>query len=284
MNLLEAIILGALQGLTEFIPVSSSGHLTIIPYLFGWATPSLIFDTAVHLGTLLALITFYRHDLYSYAKSAVKLLQRSEESNDDRSNILIIIRVVIATIPAAIIGFLLKDVLENIYKLGDASATKTAIQITAITLILVGILFVVIDRIPVKIKTFELHKITLPKALIIGFAQSIALLRGVSRSGVTVLTGRIMGINLATAAQFSFLMSIPIMTLTSVYGIYKLLKLSGAELQAELAPAILGMIVAYLSGIFAIGFMLRVLRANGLKGFGVYRICFGIFVLMLLGL
>jgi undecaprenyl-diphosphatase len=275
-NLIEAIVLGIVQGLTEFIPVSSSGHLAIIPYLFGWQTPSLIFDLALHAGTLVALIFYYRQKLWGIGQMVINPEKR------DSKQIKVYRNVLIATVPAAIIGYIAQRVISQLYKSDNAETLKVSIIYTACALIVVGILFLIADKVIRPKKVITLSEMTISKAVIIGIAQAVALFRGVSRSGITLLTGQLMGLKRVDAAEFSFLMSIPITTLTTIFGIRELLSLDAASIQVELVPAIVGATAAAISGFLAISYMLKFLRKHGLAQFGVYRIFLGVFVLLLI--
>ena len=282
MDQIQAIALGIMQGLTEFIPVSSSGHLSIIPYLLGWETPSLIFDIAVHTGTLIALLFYFRTKLWGYLKSIIVLAKRAEQTKTDQGNIRSMLYVGIATIPATIIGFLLRNVIEEVYKTGDEQQATLAITYTCIALIVVGLGFIGVDYFVKRERIQSISKMGLPRAVLIGFAQAAALFRGVSRSGATVITGRLAGMRLVDAAEFSFLMSIPILVLTTAYGVLQLLELDIAQLTDQINLAIIGAISAALSGFLAIKYMLNYLRSNGLSVFGWYRIVFGAFILFVI--
>lgn len=281
MDILQAIVLGIIQGLTEFIPVSSSGHLAIVPYLFGWETPSIIFDIALHTGTLIALLVFFRKKIIDLAKNIYKLIKKQDLDKKDIANFKIYRNVLLATVPAAMVGFILRDVISIVYKSEDAESLRVSIIYTAIALIVVGVAFLISDWIGRK-KFIELHRLGYIGAVIIGFAQAVALFRGVSRSGITLLTGQLLGLKRVDAAEFSFLMSIPILILTTAYGFYELLSLDAAEMQSEMTFAIVGALAAALSGFVAIDYMLRFLRKNGLWQFGIYRIMLGVFVLVLI--
>lgn len=276
MGIIEAVILGITQGLTEFIPVSSSGHLTVLPYLFGWQAPSLIFDLALHAGTLVALLWYFRFKLIAIVKA---ILPSNKDTSTKTESTRLILNVAVATIPAAILGYLLKDLIQVIYKSNDAVQAQAAIIYTIVALIGVGVMFIIIDRVEWGEKS--LKDLSLRNAFLIGVAQVIALIRGVSRSGITLMTGQFFGLKRSDAAEFAFLMSIPIMFLTTLLGIKDLVQLSGTALTAELFPAMVGMVTAGVSGFFAIKFLLQFLKKHGLAIFGWYRIAFGIVLLLL---
>ncbi len=280
MNLVQSVILGIIQGLTEFIPVSSSGHLWLIPKVFGWENPSTSYILFLQLGTLLALLIYYRKLIIDYAKSLIRYLQnKSHVQKEDRINIKVIINIILATIPAGVIGVLLDSRIEQLYDNKDNE--RIAILATVGALIFIGLLFIFSNRI-FRTKKYDLEKLTIKNAIIIGFAQSLALMRGVSRSGITLLSGQALGLKRFSAAEFSFLMSIPIITASSLFGVYNFLKMPQAQMQQELVPAIIGMLAAFISGFIAIKFLLNFLKTNSLVSFGVYRIIFALIIAAIL--
>jgi undecaprenyl-diphosphatase len=278
MDILQAIILGIIQGLTEFIPVSSSGHLTIVPYLLGWPTPSLTFDLALHAGTLFALLWFFRIKIFNLLRS---LVNWRNPKGEDRSNLKLILNVVIATVPAAIIGFLVQEMVSGLYKSEDPQTLQASIIYTATALIVVGALFIISDYTFKQGKKINLEQLSRKEAFAIGVAQALALFRGVSRSGITLLAGQTLKLNRVDAAEFAFLMSIPIMIFTTVLSIKDLFSLSQDELSQTLAPALVGALAAFISGSIAIKYLLKFLRNHGLKQFGWYRLLFGLVTLIL---
>ncbi|MBL8014859.1 MAG: undecaprenyl-diphosphate phosphatase [Candidatus Doudnabacteria bacterium] len=277
MDIAQAIALGVVQGLTEFIPVSSSGHLQLIPDLFGWQSPGTTFILFTHIGTLLALLIFFRKDLWQYAKALFTLGKGSEENKQDFH---LIFKIVLATIPAGVVGLLLESKIDAFYT--DQTIFPIPALITAILMGVVGILFILADR------WHRSHKRQLPQtrwvdAITIGLSQIFALIRGISRSGVTILTGQSLGLSRVAAAKFSFLMSIPILTATSVLAVYDLLK--SEVLSQELILAnILGMLAAFISGWWAIRFLLGYLQKHGLSSFGWYRVIVSIVVILIIAL
>lgn len=280
MNLLQSLILGIVQGLTEFIPVSSSGHLWLIPKIFGWENPSTSYILFLQLGTLLALIIYYRKLIWEYIKSLINYLKnRSEINKEDKTNMKVIINIILATIPAGIIGILLDSKIENLYD--DSSNERIAIIATVAALIFVGLLFIFSGKI-FRSKKYELEKLNARNAIMIGFAQAVALIRGVSRSGITLLSGQALGLKRFSAAEFSFLMSIPILGASSLFGVYNFLKMPQAQIQQELGPAVIGMLAAFVAGLLAINFLLKFLKTNSLVSFGVYRIIFALVILVIL--
>jgi len=183
--LLKAIILGIVQGIGEFLPISSSAHLILVPYLFGWESSGMAFDIALHFGTLLAVLVVFFREWWSLFMGAVKKITKGKESFDNR----MFWYLVVATVPGALIGFLLDDIVENVF--------RTKIWLIATALAVMGVLIYLGDRWAdkhYKIETDFKH-ITLKQALIIGLSQALAVIPGFSRSGTTILTARLMGLS-----------------------------------------------------------------------------------------
>ncbi len=248
-----ATTLGLVQGLGEFLPISSSAHLIITPWLFGWTDPGAFYNTqwydvALHMGTLLALIGFFWRDWLQLIGSAAQ-----PQSENGRLFWLI----VVASLPGAAIGFVLDRVAADFFR--DKQL------IIATSLAVMGVALYIIDRAAPQRE--ELAAITWPKALLVGLAQSLAFIPGVSRSGSTMTMGRALGLKRETAARFSFLMAMPI---TFGAAMLKLKDIESAALHT--APFWLGIVVSFVVGVLAIGFLLRYLKTNSFLPFAVYRI------------
>jgi undecaprenyl-diphosphatase len=251
MNVFEAIFLGLVQGFTEFIPVSSSGHLVLAQSLFGSSIDHL-FIQALDFGTALALIIYFWSRLVNLARQVFVQKDYRLARN-----------ILITSIPAGLLGLLLADFIQNSPELLNP-------LVVAIMLAVVGVLMIVIDKLPRKSSKSGGRDLSPRRALVIGFAQAFALIPGVSRSGSTIIASRIMGLSPKSAAEYSFMVAIPIMLglLTKL-----LVKDSDrAYLLANLEPVIIGNIAAFLSGMLAIKFMLGYLENHGLAIFGWYRI------------
>lgn len=255
MSIFEALILGLVQGLTEFIPVSSSGHLLITHELFGTSENTLAFDIALHVGTLLALLIYFRKDL--------RLLLTNLFAKNKQGRLARLL--ILATIPAAVSGLLFGDYIDD--KLRSAG-------VVAFTLAFVGLIMLIVDR---KVSKAEEKEVTTKQGLAVGFAQIFALVPGVSRSGATITAGIFLGLSRKQAARFSFLLAVPIIA-GSALGI--LLK-DSTELSVN-GELIAGMIAAFLSGLLAIKFLLGVIGRVGLKPFAYYRIALAGIVLLFL--
>lgn len=278
-TLLQAAFLGIVQGLTEFIPVSSSGHLQIIPDLFGWKSPSTTFILLAHIGTLLALLIYFRQDLWQFALSLWRFARsQGKVKHGDRQNLSVIVKVVLATIPAGLFGLLLEQRIDSFYT--DATTFPIPSVITATAMLVLGIVFLFAEKLFTG-KKGDLNKLSLPGAILIGIMQVLALLRGVSRSGITILTGLGVGLTREGAARFSFLMSIPIMTATSLFAILDVLKSSEGLGNQDLVTGVVALITSFIFGFIAIKFLLSYLQRNSLAVFGWYRIAFAVIVLII---
>ncbi len=250
----QAIILGIVQGLTEFLPVSSSAHLVIIPWLLKWEDPGLAFDVALHLGTLLALLLYYWRDWLDMGLSLA--------SGQEMPRRLLLL-LIIASVPGAIIGVLFEKQAETIF--------RTPVLI-ACTLAIMGVVLWLGDIYsPAKRKV---RQMTVVDALLIGLSQALAIVPGVSRSGATITMARILGIAREDAANFSFLMATPIIAGAGMLEIHKALK---GGLTSQLG---LGFIASAIFGILSITLLIRYVRSHTYRPFAVYRIVAAILVIL----
>ena len=272
MTILQAIILGIVQGLTEFLPISSSGHLILVPWLFNWhfllANPGLnkTFDVALHLGTFVAvLIYFWREVGRLLAAWVHSMTRRSLAEPEARLAWLL----VVSTIPAAVVGVALESFIEN--QLGKPWIIAVAMIVFA------GVMYLIdhiarLDR--------DLETLTWLDAVLIGVAQALALCPGVSRSGITMMTGLLLRLDRESAARYSFLLSIPVIGGAAAY---KALEIAKDGLPAGTAtPFLVGMASAAISGFVAIWFVLAYLKRNNFNLFVIYRIVVGVAILILI--
>jgi undecaprenyl-diphosphatase len=280
MNILQSIALGLIQGFTEFIPVSSSGHLQLIPQIFGWEHPSTTFILFLHIGTLLALVLYFRNRIWRYIQVIFTWIKNRGqlEMKAQRADIDVIKRVIIAVIPAGVLGIIFDKVIGGFYDSTD-NAIPTLVTICAMAMF--GVIFLFADKLFTG-KKVSTDKLSIFKVLFIGLSQALAFVRGVSRSGITLISGQAMGLSRVDAAEFSFLISIPIITGTSILAVVDFLQLPSEQMQSDLLPSILGMLAAFISGYLAIRFLLDYLKHKGLALFGWYRILFAIACVMLL--
>ncbi len=272
---IQAALAGLLQGLTEFIPISSSAHLELAPWIAGWESDGLIgslaFDVFLHLGTLVALLVYFAGDLLRYFRAWVASIRerRIGEDTDRRLAWLLLM----ATIPAAIIGFTLEGFIEDAFH-GDNDGARLAI---AGFLVLGATALFVADRIGSRRR--EITEMTAGTALTIGFSQALALLPGISRSGATITAGLALGMTREAAARFSFLLATPITFGAGLYGSRRLFE---TALTGEQWLAIgVGFVVSALSGLLAIGFLLAWLRRRSVAIFSVYRVVFAAVIVVL---
>lgn len=256
MSIIDALLLGLLQGVTEFIPVSSSGHLILLDEYTN-VSSSFSFDVLVNIGTLTALIIYFRARL-------VQLWQQLWGNKDKK----LLRNVIISTIPAVIVGGLFADIFAS-----DDVRNRT---IVILMLLSVGILMVAADRWLKGSKLIE--RLTGKQAFDIGLAQALALIPGTSRSGATILAGRSTGLSYAQAAEYSFLIAIPILSGAIVRALFQ--SETNALLSSEPLAVSVGIVAAFLSGWLAIDFMLKILRSRGLMMFGVYRILLALTLLL----
>ncbi len=260
MTILEAIILGIIQGLTEFIPISSSGHLVIAQYFMSGASNHLFLEW-INLGTVLALLIYFRQRIFDIIKN----IWQNKDYRMARN-------IVIAMLPAGLVGFTFADIIES-------RAFFSSPWTVVVMLIVVGILLIVLEKLP-KLPLPAKAELPPKRALVIGLVQVLALIPGTSRSGSTIIAGRLMGLTAARAAEFSFLVSIPIM----LGVIAKLLVKEGDRdyLMANFAPLMWGNLAALVSGLLAVGFLMKYLESHSLALFGWYRIGLAVVLLCVL--
>lgn len=260
MSIIHSIILGIVQGLTEFLPVSSSGHLNVFPWLFGWEQMPESFDVALHLGTLLAIAIFFFKDWISLLVGGYKKLIKKEDSTEGR----MFWYLVAATIPAGILSLVLDKISEMI--VGDDLNVQMAV--IAVALIVMGIILYIVDK---KAKSeVKYQDITLKQSILVGISQAIAAaFPGVSRSGITMTVARMLKIDRESAAKFSFMLAAPITLAAVVVEI--------ADFTFDLS-FVLGVLSSFLVGLFVIKFLLEYLRKGSFKIFAIYRIIFGLLI------
>jgi len=261
MTTFQALVLGILQGLGEFLPISSSAHLALAPWLFGWKDPGLAFDVALHFGTLLAVLWYFRKEWVALIAAALRIVrQRKLETDEDRR----VVYLIIATIPGAIAGKLLEEKAETVFRNP---------VLVASALILMGIVLWIVDARARQDR--QLATMRWKDALLIGLAQMFAIIPGVSRSGSTMTAGRALTFTRESAAVFSFLMSMPIIAAAAT------LKLPDAIHQYGITtPFVVGVVSSALSGWLAIAVLLRYVTRNSFGVFAVYRIIVGAGVLI----
>ncbi|MFV1973408.1 MAG: undecaprenyl-diphosphate phosphatase [Thiohalobacterales bacterium] len=261
MDLLQTIMLALVQGLTEFLPISSSAHLVLVPWLTGWEDQGLAFDVAVHVGTLLAVVSYFRHEL---VKMLVDWLQ-SLTGGERTTEAVLVWLVLLGTLPAALAGLLLHEVIESELRGPLVIATTT---------IVFGVLLGWVDLRSKRVRNET--TLCVSDALLIGLAQVLALVPGTSRSGITMTMGLALGLTRTAAVRFSFLLSIPLITLAGAYETVKLVQLAEPVAWGVL---LLGTAVAAISAWLCIHFFLQLVDRIGMLPFVIYRLLLGVFLL-----
>ncbi|GAB2996643.1 undecaprenyl-diphosphate phosphatase [Psychrosphaera aestuarii] len=256
MGLIEIIVLAILQGLTEFLPISSSAHLILPSQMFGWDDQGLAFDVAVHAGSLFAVVLYFRNEVSAMTVSWVKSFSGRK---DKESNLAWLI--ILGVIPAGLIGFALDDFIEGNLRSSAVIATTT---------IIFGLLLWYADA-TAKQNTDE-YQVTVKKVLIIGFAQVLALIPGTSRSGITITAGLMVGLTRQAAARFSFLLSIPLILAA---GGYQTLKLAQQTMPVDWAAIGLGTLLSFVSAYACIHYFLILVEKIGMLPFVIYRLLLG---------
>lgn len=260
LEILQAVILGLVQGFTEFIPISSSGHLILVGHFLNFSYSGLAFDTALNIGTLAALFAFFWKDFWKLGHDFVA-------GGPDRK---LASYIIVATIPAVVFGLLVQDLAETVFR-SDV--------IVAFNLVWVALVMLAVDRLPQVVK--KVQDIKLPQAVAVGFAQALALIPGTSRSGITIVAGRALKFDRVTATRFSFLLSAPVIT-----GATLKLILSDNTLQSmgDMPMMYLaGILGAFVAGYFSIKFLINYLSKHGLAIFAYYRLVVGILILLMTG-
>jgi undecaprenyl-diphosphatase len=259
MTVFQAVVLGLVQGLAEFLPISSSAHLVLVPWVFGWPDPGLAFDVALHVGTLVAVLWYFRDEWVRLTQSAFALLRTRRVDTEEKRRFL---HIVVATIPAAIGGLLLEDYAESTFR---------SPSLIAITLMVMGVVLWAADRYAPRDR--PLGSMTLRDAVLIGLAQVFALVPGVSRSGSTMTAGRALRLDRQAAAMFSFLMSMPITGAAAVLKVPALLR------SDDLTTLVVGILASAASGWLAIAVLLRYLSKHSFGVFALYRLALGALIL-----
>ena len=264
MSAIEAIVLGLVQGLTEFLPISSSGHLRIVPALLGWEDPGTGFTAVIQLGTMAAVLIYFRADLWRIARAWLSELRTPipQASADARLGWFILL----GTIPISIFGLIFSNQIESgardLYLIGSA-------------LILFSFVMLLAEHLGTQLR--RLTEMKGRDGVFIGFAQALALIPGVSRSGATISAGLLRGFDRLAAARYSFLLSVPAVVLSGLFELRKI----GGEGNAPVGATVIATIVAFGAGYVSIAWLLRYLTTHSLRGFVIYRILLGTLVLVL---
>jgi undecaprenyl-diphosphatase len=268
MSLIEAIVLGIVQGLTEFLPISSTGHLRIVPAFVGWDDPGSAFTAIIQLGTTLAVLIYFRRDLWRIARAWLGSL-RQPTSQKRSLDAHLGWFIVIGTIPIGIFGLIFKDQIENgarsLYLIGAA-------------LILFGLVMLAAERAARQDRGIE--SMTARDGFVVGIAQALALVPGVSRSGATISAGLFLGLDREAAARYSFLLSTPAIVLSALFEL-KGVASGDSHTDASAFDLIVATILAFVVGYWSIAFLLRYVARHSLRAFVAYRVALGALVLAL---
>ena len=267
LEILKAILLGVVQGLTEFLPVSSTAHLRIIPSFFGWGDIGASYTAVMQVGTMIAIILYFRNDLMNMVKSTLLSLKTRDFNSKDTK---LFIMIILGTIPIVILGFLLKDFIRHEFR---------NMYVVASSLIFFSLVLWFADRYTKK--TVNMEKLGYADGLIIGFFQALALIPGASRSGSTISGAFFRNMTREDAARFSFLLSIPAVLLSGTYELFsqraELMRADSAILSLIIATIVSGVV-----GYWSIGFLLSFIKKHSMNLFVIYRILFGILIIILL--
>jgi len=264
MDLFQALFLGILQGLTEFLPISSSAHLILTPAIFDWQDQGVGFDLSVHVGTLLAVVLYFHHDVLGLTRDGVQsLVRRQFVGRGNQAWFL-----VIGTIPAGLAGLALLDLIENELR---------SVNIIFFTTLIFGLLLGWADWRPNRGRTLD--SLTWKDALLVGLAQALALVPGTSRSGATITAGLLLGLSREAASRFSFLLAIPITALASAA---KLLDVANSEVTVDWSGFLVGGLTSFIMAITAIHFFLKWLNKVGMWPYVIYRLILAVIIYAML--
>ena len=269
MSTLEAIVLGIVQGLTEFLPISSSGHVLIVPALAGWPDPGAAFSAVIQLGTMAAVLIYFRHDLWNILRAFLhslvgeRTLWRTSDV-DARVGWFI----VLGTIPIGIFGLVFKDQIETAVR-----------SVELVSIVMIGFSFVLLAADRVGARTRGIDSLTLKDGIIIGFFQVLALVPGVSRSGSTISGGLFLGLDREAATRYSFLLSVPAVVLSGLFELRNVGEAGSGN--PGIWPTLVATVLAFVFGYAAIAFLLRYVRSHNFNIFIVYRLIVGTVVLVL---
>ena len=263
MSVLESIVLGIVQGFSEFLPISSTAHLRIVPAFVGWEDPGAAFTAVIQLGTMAAVLIYFREDLWRIARTWLASLRVPSRRGDLDARLGWYL--ILGTVPISVFGFVFRDQIEtgarSLYLMGS-------------TLIVLGIVLYVADRVGRRERGME--SINATDGALIGFAQAAALVPGVSRSGATITAGLFRGLDRPAAARFSFLLSVPAVVLSGLFELRH-----AGDGKAEVAGLVTATVLAFVSGYASIAFLLRYLATRSTTIFVVYRVALGALVLVL---
>ncbi|MFD6095283.1 undecaprenyl-diphosphate phosphatase [Nocardiopsis flavescens] len=264
MSIFEAVVLGLIQGLTEFLPVSSSAHLRVFAAFFQWPDPGAAFTAVTQIGTELAVVVYFRKRIWAVISTWLRSLVDRDLRGD--VNARIGWYVILATIPIGVLGLLLEDQIDSVFR---------DLRLIALTLIVFGLILGAVDHFARR--EHEMEDLTLGRGITFGLFQTLALIPGVSRSGATITGGRLLGFNRPAAAEFAFLIALPAVFAS---GLYKMLDIGGGE-YAGWGATLVGTLVAFVIGYIVIAWLMKFISTHSFMPFVYYRIALGILILVL---
>src|SRR5215218_5435996 len=289
MSIYEAVVLGLVQGLTEFLPISSSGHLILVPWLLGWDEPGLAFDAALHLGTLFAIFVYFWRELLAMLRAVPAALSRplalvrsvppsssggtAVAGHECDADARLALLLIVGSIPGGLLGLAGQSRIDEFFH--DESHRPFSIVVIAVFLIVFGLLLWWADRAATHRR--GIPDLTVRDTVFIGAAQALALMPGVSRSGSTLTAGLFIGLRRAEAARFSFLLGTPLITLAGLKGLKDILDANPTG--SEVTTMLVGILVSAVTGFAAIAFLLRYLQRSNTAVFVVYRLAAGFLIL-----
>jgi undecaprenyl-diphosphatase len=268
MTTLQAVILGIVQGATEFLPVSSSGHLVVVPYLLGFPNAPVIFDAMVHVATLFAVLIFFKKEFIDIILSFRSIIAGEKASEEVKFNRRLGIMLVIGTIPAAAAGFFLEDFFTKFF---------SEPVYAGFFLLVTGTFLILIERISEKLN--DVHSLNINKSLIIGCAQAVAIFPGISRSGSTIAAGMLLGLTRESATRFSFLLSAPIIAGAGAFSIKKAF-FDGTWAEMNIATILIGSFFAFIVAYVSIKFLIDYVKKHPLNVFAYYCYVVGAVVIL----
>ena len=284
MSVFHAIVLGIVQGLTEFLPVSSSGHLILVPWLFGWEEPGLGFDAALHLGTLVAVFAYFRVEIVRMLRALpmalgqpMAVVRGDDPGNDSRfADARLGLYLILGSIPGGLAGLVLQGGIDDFFHDGDHRGR--AIAVVSILLAVFALVLLLAERSTSRRRT--LGDVGILDAVVVGIAQAVALVPGVSRSGITLSAGMFRGIARADAARFSFLLGLPLVLLAGLKGLLDLVQ--GDSGDVGTSALLIGILVSGVVGFAAIWVLLRFLQRSSTNVFVAYRLVAAVAFLLIL--
>ncbi len=268
VSLIEALVLGTVQGLTEFLPISSSAHLRVVPAALGWQDPGAAYSAVLQLGSVLAVISYFFKQLISIASGSFKAIKTKDYGASD---FRLAVGIIIGTMPICVIGLILKKLLES------QDSPLRSLMVVGTVSIVMGLLLLVADRIGTQKK--DLSQVGIKEGVLVGLGQALALIPGCSRSGSTLTVAMLLGLNRSDAARFSFLLGIPAIVLSGLLELKELIEI-GFQ-QSDVINLVCGLIASTIVSYLSIAWLIKFLQSHSTWGFVLYRVIFGIYVISL---